>query len=435
MDVPAENYITGRLNRSLVADTTKSLSILFISQYFPPETGAAPTRVQELCTRWQDAGHDVTVLTAAPDYPEGELYDGYANEWVHEESTDGVSVVHTKTIPAASGNLTRRALKFVWFMLLATIVGLRMSRHDVVIATSPQPLTGVAGWIVSQVKGGTFVFEVRDLWPESITSLTDTKSLLLAPLEAVVHFIYRRADVIITVSRAYEPALTDLGVDPDDIWFHPNGANPEFFQRATDEFELEDDLAEDLAETFVVSYTGTIGRAHGLSIVLDAAEQLADFDLEFVLVGHGAEADTLEEQARARELDNVRFVGRRPKTEIPDFLALSDVSLVHLRDVELFRTVIPSKIFEAMAAGVPIALGVHGEAERILTETEAGLVFQPEDPDALSSVLRQLYHNHDLRRELGDNGREAVSESYSWEAIASDYETNLCSGGTDAGGR
>ena len=399
------------------------VSILFITQHFPPETGAGPTRVDELCSRWADQGLDVTVLTSAPDYPEGVLYDGYHNEWVHRETRDDVSVVMTKTIPASSGGLSRRAIKFVWFMLLAVVVGLKLPRHDVVIATSPQPLTGVSAWIVARLKGSKFVFEVRDLWPESITSLTGAHESLFRPLDLLVRFLYRRADRIVTVSRAFEADFVDAGVDRSEIWYHPNGVTPEFFEREFEDVRIDGELVAEFDESFVVSYVGTIGRAHGLSVVLDAAAELED--VQFVLVGTGAETEELHARADRRGLTNVHFVGRRPKDQVPDFMLLSDISLVHLRDVELFRTVIPSKIFEAMAAGLPIALGVRGEAERIVQEADAGITFDPEDSEKLVEVVERLSTDPQLRRTLGENGSEFVDENHSWDSIAEAYEVNL----------
>ncbi|MFC7231563.1 glycosyltransferase family 4 protein [Saliphagus sp. GCM10025308] len=357
--------------------------------------------MKELCSRWSDAGHDVTVLTSAPDYPEGKIYEGYSNEWVHRESIGDVSVIMTKTIPASSGGLPRRALKFIWFMVLTTIVGLRLRKHDVVIATSPQPLTGVTGWLTARANGSKFVYEIRDLWPETITTLTDADERLLWPLGVLIRFLYRRADRIVVVSRKFESQIVPAGVDPTKIWFHPNGVTPSYFDHDGEEFKIEDGLVVKLDDAFVISYVGTIGRAHGLSVVLDAAEQLQDkSDVLFVLVGDGAEANLLESEAKKRGLGNVMFVGRRPKEQVPDFFTLSDVALVHLRDVELFRTAIPSKMFEAMGASVPIALGVRGEAEQILRDANAGLSFQPEGSDELADLIERLQEDPDLREKL-----------------------------------
>jgi len=398
-------------------------SILFISQYYPPETGAAPTRVSELSSRWSERGHDVTVLTSAPDYPEGEIYEGYQNEWVHTEFRDGVRVVSVKTIPASNRGFGRRALKFIWFMFAATIAGLWLKRHDVVVATSPQPLTGPAGWLLARVKRSKFVFEVRDLWPESITSLSDLNELLLRPLRWIVDFTYRHADRVVVVSEGFQPAIQAAGVDAKDTLVHHNGVDPDYFELVQTEWSLDSDTVEELQDQFVVSYVGTLGKAHGLSVVLDAAEKLDD--VLFLLVGTGAEADALEAEADRQGLDSVRFAGRHPKAHVPEFLALSDAALVHLKDKELFRTAIPSKMFEAMAAGLPVLLGVEGTAARILEDGDAGITFRPENGDELAAAVRELRDDESRRAELGENGRQLARNSFSWNQIASAYSRDL----------
>ena len=406
------------------------LSLLFVSQYFPPETGAAPTRVHALTKRWAEAGHDVTVLTSAPDYPNGEVYDGYDNGWLHHEERDGVQVYMTKTIPASNEGFVRRSLKFLWFMVLSAIVGLRVREPDVVVATSPQPFTGVAGWVVARVRRASFVFEVRDLWPESISSVSDFDNhIVLSTLDSVVTFLYNKADRIVVVSEGFNPTLTAVGVDEDRIWYHPNGVEPQYFERVGDEWELDRELRKTLEEHFVVSYVGTIGRAHGLDVVLDAAEEIESREsvsnVLFLLVGFGANAQRLEREASARGLNNVRFVGRRPKRTVPEFLELSEVALVHLKDRELFRSAIPSKMFEAMASGTPIAMGVRGEASHIVREGEVGTPFEPENASDLVQTVAMYVEEAELRESHGSNGPNYVSENFSWDSIANEYLKNL----------
>lgn len=413
-----------------MVDSSESLSLLFVSQYFPPETGAAPTRLDALTKRWAQAGHDVTVLTSAPDYPEGEVYDGYQNEWLHREERNGVTVYMTKTLPASNDGFVKRGTKFLLFMFLSIIAGLVVAKPDVVIATSPQPFTGVSGWVVARLRRAKFVFEVRDLWPESITAASDFGNKpLLEGLDRLVTFIYRRADRTTVVSEGFTPTLVSKGVDESDVWFHPNGVEPEFFERTDDESVLEPDLRETLEDRFVVSYVGTLGRAHGLAVAVEAAERIqrtAGYeDVLFVFVGYGAKADKLERMKAERELENVLFVGRRPKSDVPEILDLSDVSLVHLKDRDLFRTAIPSKMFEAMASETPIALGVRGEAARIVEEGDVGLVFEPEADDELADTVTALYDGADQRERFAANGREYVRRNFSWDSIADAYRRNL----------
>ncbi|USZ67393.1 glycosyltransferase family 4 protein [Halorussus salilacus] len=409
-----------------MADSEDGASLLVVTQYFPPETGAPASRFDELTKRWSESGNDVTVLTSAPDYPEGELYDGYQNEWLHRERRDGVDVVMTKTFPASNVGFFRRALKFMWFMIISVLVGVRLEKPDVVVATSPQPLVGVSGWLVARVRRAKFVFEVRDLWPESISAAGDVDNrLLYASLEAISSFLYRHADRVVVVSQEFERSIVAAGASSEDILYHPNGVDVSFFEDAS-----EPEFANrSLSDYFVVSYIGTIGRAHGLSVVLDSAAELPSEskydDVLFLFVGFGAQAETLQRRASEQGLDNVVFAGRRPKEEVPEFLSVSDVSLVHLKDRDLFRTVIPSKMFESMAAGVPIVLGVKGEAKRILTEANAGVTMEPEDPQDLTSAVRHLYDESGRRTEFGSNGADFVRENFDWDAIATEYEQDL----------
>lgn len=407
-----------------------ALSVLFVSQYYPPETGAASTRVDELTKRWADREHDVSVLTSAPDYPEGEVHEKYENNWLTRETHEGVTVYITKTIPASNEGFTRRALKFVWFMIIGTVIGLRYTDPDIVVATSPQPLTGVIGWFVSCLRNAEFVFEIRDQWPESISAVSDLDNrLVLTSLDYLMRFVYSTADRIVVVSKGFVPDLVESGVDESDIWFHPNGVSPDFFMRGSGTEELSRGLKERLTDHFVVSYIGTIGRAHGLSVVLDAADILRNEedsnDVLFVLVGFGSEVDRLKREAAERELDNVIFVGRRPKEDVPAFLEFSDVSLVHLKDRELFRSAIPSKMFEAMASRTPVALGVRGEAKRIIKESEAGIQFEPENPEKLAEAVFRLRHDDELYERCQSNTRAYVEEEFSWDKIASCYCENL----------
>lgn len=394
-------------------------SILVVTQYFPPETGASQTRWDELSKRWSDDA-SVTVLTSTPDYPEGEIYDGYDNQWLRREQRDGVDVIYTKTITSPSGNLIRRSLKFVWFMLISMIVGIRSTSPTAVVATSPQPLTGVSAWVIARVRRATFVFEVRDLWPESILAVSDfDNQLVIWVLNRTVTFLYRRSDHLVVVSQAFIDPIVDCGVDRSKIAFHPNGIDLEFYQREDGGSPVLDEFDDE----FTISYVGTIGRAHGLAVVLEAAPKLDD--VKFVLVGDGAEREELE--ARATDLDNVVFTGRRPKEEVPDILRKSDVALVHLKPRQVFETVIPSKLLESMAAELPVILGVHGEAERILTEAEAGIVIEPGDSDDLATAARRLQSNPDERQELAVSGREYVVEHFNWETISDEYLTTITS--------
>lgn len=395
-------------------------SILIISQYFPPETGASQTRWDELSKRWTDEV-SVSVITSAPDYPEGNIYDGYENEWLRHETRNDVDVYYTKTITSSSGNLPRRSVKFIWFMITSMIVGLIYTSPTIVIATSPQPLTGVSAWIIARIKGATFVFEVRDLWPESVLAVSDfNNTTLIWTLERTVAFLYRRSDRLVVVSEAFIDPIVDAGADRSKISYHPNGINLDFYIEDNEQSPVVDEITDE----FTISYVGTIGRAHGLSVILEAAQSVNG--VQFLIVGDGAEREELE--SKTKNVPNVIFTGRRPKEEIPSILNQSDVSLVHLKPRDIFETVIPSKLLESMAAGLPIILGVKGEAERILIESDAGVVIEPGDSAQLANAIMFLRTNQDIRERYSTSGRAYVDEHFNWDTIANDYlNTIRCS--------
>lgn len=393
-------------------------SIVVITQYFPPETGAAPHRWDELSKRWSRHGN-VTVITSAPDYPSGIIYEGFRNKWLRRETKNGVEVFYTKTVPSASGNLALRSIKFVWFMLISLVVGMRYTSPSVVIATSPQPLTGVSAWVIARVKRATFVFEVRDLWPESILAVSDFDNMMLVwLLKRTVQFLYRRSDHLVVVSPSFVDPIVEHGVDRSKIAFHPNGVDLDLYRLTEDQGSP---VLDEIDDRLTVTYVGTIGRAHGLSVVLKAARGLED--VQFVIVGDGAERKELT--GRARKLENVVFTGRRPKEEVPSILNASDVALVHLKPRHVFETVIPSKLFESMAAELPVILGVRGEADRILSEAKAGILIEPGNSDDLVEAAEHLRDNPDVRREYGMSGRDYVNTYFNWEKIAGEYLSTI----------
>jgi glycosyltransferase involved in cell wall biosynthesis len=398
-------------------------SVLIVTQYFPPETGAAATRWDELATRFGEST-DVTVLTSAPDYPEGELHEGYNNDWIHREHRDSVEVIYTKTIPAASGNLPRRALKFIWFMFVSLLVALRYTSPSAVVATSPQPLTGISAWFLARWNHAPFIFEVRDLWPESVLAVSDFDNrLVIWLLDWTVGFLYHRANRVVVLSQAFVDPITKRGISQSNIVYHPNGIDLDFYETGG-EVDLaagSKSISDGTDDRFTVTYVGTIGRAHGLSIVLEAAQQLPD--VQFLLVGDGAERETLEE--RAVNLDNVVFTGLVPKEEVPGILRAADLALVHLKPREIFETVLPSKLLEAMAAGLPVVLGVRGEAERILTDADAGISITPGDADELVTAVYTLQKDDRRRRRFANNGRRYVVKHFDWDTISMAYLETL----------
>src|SRR5262245_56805466 len=403
------------------------MRILFFTHCVAPEGNAPATRVSELTRRWVAAGHDVTVVTGVPNVPDGVVYEGYSNRPFQRETRDGVDVIRVWTYLAPNKGTARRIANFVSYMLAAAFTGLFLKRPDVVIATSPQFFCGWAGVLVARTRRLPFVLEIRDLWPESIEAVGAMRNRrLLRFLEWLELRMYAAASRIVTVGEGYRGKLVGKGVAPSRIDVIPNGVDLEAFLAGADGGKVRERYG--LGERFVCAYLGTIGMGCGLDVVLRAARKLRDAgrdDVRFLLVGDGAVREELEAQARSEGLSQVVFTGRQPKASMPEFLAAADACLVHLTRTELFKTVLPSKIFEAAAMRKPIVLGVEGFAAELVAGAQAGLCIEPENETELLAAVDRLAADPALARGLGDAGRERIAARYSYDRLAAEYAEQL----------
>ena len=396
------------------------MHVLFLTDNYPPETNAPATRVHEHAKRWVRAGHRVTVVTGAPNFPHGRVHPGYRNRWLAREELDGVRVLRVKTFVHPNHGFLLRTLDHLSFGVAGFLGGLLPRRPDVVVATSPQLLTAVAGWALAAVRRRPFVFELRDLWPASIAEVGALRpGLLLRLLERLELFLYRRAALVVAVTEAFRRDLVARGIPAGKVRVVTNGVDPEAIRPLERDPTLAREL--DVEGAFVVGYLGTLGLAHGLRNVLEAAELLRDEPrARFLLVGDGAERDALAAELARRQLPNVRLHPTRPKADVPRLWSLCDLALVHLRDAPLFATVLPSKLFEALGAGVPILLAAPpGEASGLVERTASGTCVPPADPAALAAAVRAaLAEPERLRRQRA--AALAAAARYSRARLAAD---------------
>ncbi|MBD3349174.1 MAG: glycosyltransferase [Candidatus Eisenbacteria bacterium] len=393
------------------------MRILFFSDNYPPETNAPAVRTREHARVWVERGHDVTVVTCAPNFPTGRLHEGYRNAYC-VDTVDGVRVVRVWSYIAANKGTVRRSLDFLSFMLSAVPAGLLQSRPDVVVGTSPQLFAVVAAWLVARLRRAPCVFELRDLWPESIEAVgASGSSVFMRAVGRLAGFLYRHVDHIVCVTRSFASILAERGIPPVKISVVLNGVDlDEFSPRAADEeFRSRMGVGKD---GMLVTYLGTVGMAHGLGNVLDAAELSGDERTRFLIVGEGAEKAALRASALERGLRNVIFLDGQPRGQVPRILSASDAVLVHLRDDPLFRTVIPSKIFEAMAMARPIVLAVRGESRSLVERTRSGIAVEPGNPGELVDAIERLASDPELRAELGRNGRRSAELEFGREEAA-----------------
>jgi glycosyltransferase involved in cell wall biosynthesis len=403
------------------------LKILYVSQYFPPEMGAPAARVSELSRYWVGAGHQVTVLTGFPNHPTGEVpleYRSQLRKLVTQTWVDGVRVVRTWLLPFPNRKPYERVLNYVSFCLSAATTGMFVSRPDLVIGSSPQLLVALSAWWIALCKRVPFIFEVRDLWPESLVAVgvSGQSSYLSRLLMKLAGFLYRRSTHIVVVTPAFKDYLIERWkVSREKISVVGNGVETSLFSPRNIDPNLRHDLQ--LEGKFVVSYIGTLGMAHGLESLLEAAAILQHSfpQVVFLLVGEGADKDRIRSSAQSRNLTNVRFLGQQPRERVPAYIGASDACLVLLRKAELFKTVIPTKMLEFMACARPIILGVDGQAREIMEEADSGVFVEPEDVASLVEAVTYLLSNPSRRDALGGNGRRHILQGYSRRQTSEQY--------------
>ncbi|MEP9373755.1 glycosyltransferase family 4 protein [Mesorhizobium sp. KR1-2] len=386
------------------------MHVLFLTDNFPPEVNAPASRTFEHCREWVKAGHRVTVITCAPNFPQGRVFEGYHNRLLAREAMDGIEVVRVWSYIAANEGIVRRTLDYVSFMVTATLASLRVRRPDVVIATSPQFFTACAGYLASRLRRAPFIFELRDLWPESIRAVGAMRqSLILDWLEKLELFLYRKAKIIIPVTNAFKRNLVARGIQPAKIHVVTNGADLSLFRPREKDGELAEMLG--LTGKFVAGYIGTHGLAHALETLLETTRLLQEEgqdDIHLLFLGNGASKTALRARAVELKLTNVTFLDTVPKADVVRYWSVLDASVIHLRRIDLFTTVIPSKLFECMAMGIPVLHGVPGESAEIVEGGRVGLIFEPENAQQLRDRLITLSRNRQLAKELGANGIEAA---------------------------
>lgn len=391
-----------------------------LTQYYPPEMGAAQARLSELAARLRARGHHVTVLTSFPNYPQGKVWEGYRG-LMRREQADGVDVIRTWIWPNRSLGIVRRTASYLSFTISALVAGLlRLPKLDVLVTESPPLTLGATGYALSRIKRARLVFNVSDLWPESAIALgvlgEGRAARLAYALEA---FCYRKswavsgqtATIVSDVRRRFPSVRT--------IAF-PNGVDVELF--SPDKRSAQARRRHFGEASFAVVYAGLHGIAQGLDQILDAAERLRGEDVSFFLVGDGPEKPDLVAAAVARGLANVHFADPLPRADVPALIASADAVVVTLVGG---IDAVPSKLYEALGSGVPVILVARGEGERLVAAARAGIVTEPGDAEALAAAVRRLLHDPVERRQLGANGRIAAVANFDRAAIFDRYIDEL----------
>lgn len=399
------------------------MKITFLCQYFPPEMGAPSARTYEHSRYWAASGHDVTVITGFPNHPTGIIRPEYQGMFAKGEKVEGINVLRTWIYCAPNKGFFKRVLNFLSFFFSSWVMGAILTeRPQVVVGTSPQFFCAVSAYLLSCVKRVPFVFEVRDIWPQSAVELGALKNpYIIRALEWLELLLYRRAALIVIVAESFRSHILAKGIDPNKITMIPNGIDAQYLEGSTTDPDwLRAELG--LQDKFIVSYVGTHGMSHALDTVLRAAKELtATPDIHFLFIGEGAEKENLKKQAQELNLTNVTFLAEQPRERLLSFYRASQVSLVPLRQLPIFKTVLPSKIFELMGTGCPIICSVEGEAQALIERAKAGLCIEPENVSALVAAIETLRSNPGLRKSLAENGEDFVRTHYLRSKLAARY--------------
>lgn len=366
------------------------MKILFLTDNFPPEVNAPATRTFEHCREWVRAGAEVTVITGEPNFPQGKVYEGYKNSLYKTEEVEGIKVVRVWTYIVPNSGVFKRTLDYISFSVTGFLAGL-FKKADVIVATSPQFFTALCGRTLHFWKRTPWIMEVRDLWPESIKTVGAIKdSKLIQYWEWHERRCYRSAQKIVVVTDSFKRKLVERGVPEEKIAVVKNGVNKELFQPVAKDEALLDELG--LRGKKIIGYIGTHGMAHKLDFILQCAKEMEteQRDYHFLFIGSGGRKADLLKLKDELQLKNVTMLDPVAKKEVKRYISILDVCLINLRKDPLFTTVIPSKIFENAAMGIPILMGVQGEAQEIVESHGAGLCFEPENAADFKAKLAQL---------------------------------------------
>ena len=401
------------------------MRILFLTQYFPPEIGAAQTRLQSMVEELHALGHTVEVVTAMPNYPSGRISPEYRGSFYRHEVKNGVDI-HRVWLYASLGSGLLRMLNYLSFTL-TSLCGLFLAKTpDYLFVESPPPMLSLPAFIFSKIRGVPFILNVADLWPDTVIEFgLLEKGPLVSLLFWLEKWSYRRAAYVNAVTQGnYELLCRNKGVPREKLLYLPNGVNTRRFRPQPPDEELKKGLG--LMGKKVVLYAGTLGMAHGLENVLKAAKLLENqTTVHFLFLGDGSARKDLEKMQRELGLRNVTFRDPVPVDELSGYYSIAHSGLASLRNIPIFESARPSKIFPILASGKPLIFAGSGETARFLLAANAGLVIPSENPRALADAVMRLIQDEELTNQLGANGRRFVKENHQWSKLVGEWVAKL----------
>lgn len=390
---------------------------IILTQYYPPETGAPQNRLHSLAKYINKAGHEVRIVTALPNYPKNEIFASYKGKYSVHEFIEEVSVYRTWIFVSSSRGVVARLLNYFSFVITSFFKLVQLSKVDFIICESPPLFLGITAVLVSKLKGSKLIFNVSDLWPESAEKLNIINNRFLINVSyGLESWIYKKSFLISGQTQGIVKSIKKRFPNKSVVWF-PNGVDVDFFEGEYETIDWQSKLALP-AENLIILYAGIIGHAQGLEVIIKAAEKLKSFSVSFIIVGDGPEKNRLLKMVADKNLNQVHFIPNLEKAKMPSLIKSCDAYVVPLRKLDLFKGAIPSKLFEPLAMGKPILLGVDGEAKELfIEEGKAGLFFEPENADELSDQILILLNDQSMRLELGMNGKTYVKRNFDRQRI------------------
>lgn len=404
------------------------MKLLILTQYFPPEVGAPQNRLFELAVRLQKLGVDITVLTAMPNYPQMDIYEGYKDKTYVYEVIEGLKVHRSSIYVSKSKSIINRLRNYFSFVISSARVGkAKLENFDFLLCESPPLFLGYSAMRLAKQKKAKLIFNVSDLWPESAEKLGVVNNKFLLKLAYnLEEKLYKRSWIVTGQTQGICHNINERFPAVKTYWL-PNGVDLGYYNPSKIEPGIWREKNNFAKEDVVLLYAGIIGIAQGLEVILNSAKNFINTpNIKFVFIGSGPEKDKLLQLKAEQNLTNVFFLDAISKKEMPSVLRSVNAAIIPLRKLDLFLGAIPSKIFENLAMEVPVLLGVNGEARQLFIDKgNAGLYFEPENSEALTVAILKLIEDKEMALQLGRNGRHFVNEYFNRENIAQNFFKKL----------
>ncbi len=399
------------------------MNITIISHYFYPEIGAPSARLKEMADVWISQGHQVSVITNFPNHPTGIIHPGYKGRKFMIDWIGGLKIIRCKTFATPNAGFLKKIISHLVFMVTSVVQGMNhVKESDIIMASSPTLLCVASARYLSRKLKIPYIFEVRDLWPAIFVELgIITNQPIIYNLEKFELYLYKKSAAVVCVTQSFAKNIINRGINKNKVYFIPNGVDLTKFYPDRDSGRfLKKELA--LEDKFIVLYIGAHGISHGLSAIMEAAKLFhKQKNIHFLLVGEGAEKDKLIKLAKNMQLKNITFLPAQPKNKMRTFYNLADVCLVPLRNIPLFNSFIPSKMFEIMGCGRPILASLKGEAANILQQSGGAIIVPPENCKEIAEGILTLAHDKERCRVMGEQGKNFVSQKYDRIMLAKKY--------------